>query len=184
MIRDRAEPLVSFISNIGSYPAATMHFIHAMLPHRPLQYLPSGRIYTKEKFVKGLDLVKGLSRDSTSNAWQGQQVLADRMHQRLLLQIGFADKLLGQLISEMKSSSIYECVYLNAFESIPDANQNSASGSITIIMSDRIPDSMTGPQTRFTWESIRLKWQHNCNVGFHLKIAARLSKGWGPLLMP
>jgi len=79
-----------------------------MLPHRPLRYLPSGRVYTKEKFVKGLELVKGLGRDSTGKAWQGQQVLADRMHQRLLLQIGFADKLIGQLISEMKSSSIYE----------------------------------------------------------------------------
>ncbi len=101
---DRAESLLSFISNLGSYPAATLHFIHTMLPHRPSRYLPSGRIYTYQKFVKGLSLV----RDSGSNSWQGQQMLADRMHQRLLLQIGYVDGLLGQLLDAMKSAAIFE----------------------------------------------------------------------------
>jgi len=108
MKKDRVKPLASFITTMGSYPATTLHFIHVMLPHRPLQYLPSGRIYNKEKYVTGLSLVNGSGQNSTSKVWHGQQVLADRMHQRLLLQIGFVDKLLGQLVSEMKSSSLYE----------------------------------------------------------------------------
>ncbi len=35
---------------------------------------------------------------------------------------------------------------------------------------------------RFTRASNRSRWQHNDNVGFHLKLAASLSNQWGPLL--
>ena len=36
---------------------------------------------------------------------------------------------------------------------------------------------------RFMRASNRSHWQHNDNVGFHLKFAATLSNQWGPLVM-
>ncbi len=104
MAGDRAQSLISFISDIGSYPKETVHFIHVMLPHRPLQYLPSGRVYTKQRAIEGVNFTQG----TTSKVLQGPQLLADRFHQKHLLQTAFVDELLGQLISEMKSEAIYD----------------------------------------------------------------------------
>jgi hypothetical protein len=103
MVGDRFQPLVSFISDLGLYPEETVHFIHVMLPHRPFQYLPSGRAYTNQKDIKGLSFM----RESTTKVVQGQQLLADRFHQRHLLQTAYVDGLLGRLISAMKSAEIY-----------------------------------------------------------------------------
>ena len=104
MTGDRLQPLLSFISDIGSYPQETLHFIHVMLPHRPFQYLPSGRIYSDQDNIKGLSFTK----DKASKVVQGEELLIDRYHQKHLLQTAFVDELLGQLIAEMKSAQIYD----------------------------------------------------------------------------
>jgi len=103
MTSDRVQPMESFISDISAYPEETVHFIHLMLPHRPLQYLPSGRIYTDKNSVKGISF----TREKGSKVLHGPQVLTDRLHQNQLLQTAFADELLGRLISKMKSAGIY-----------------------------------------------------------------------------
>ncbi len=101
MAGSRAQSLQTFISDIGTYPRETIHFIHVMLPHRPLLHLPSGRIHTKEKYIRGTSVTK-------EKLWQGEQLLIDKMHQRHRLQIAYVDTLLGQLISTMKAADIYQ----------------------------------------------------------------------------
>ncbi len=105
MAGDHVQPLISFISDIGSYPDETLHFIHVLLPHRPLQYLPSGHVHSRRKSsMAGVTFPMG----KTSKVLRGPQLLADRIHQKHLLQTAFVDKLLGQLITEMKSKAMYD----------------------------------------------------------------------------
>ena len=68
----------------------TLDFIHTLLPHEPLEYLPTGQRY-----------MPGTKRDpsldgppSYDNAF-----LSDQAFQRHLLQVGYVDRLLGELMA-------------------------------------------------------------------------------------
>ena len=68
----------------------TLDFIHTLLPHEPLEYLPAGQRYRP-----------GAERDpsldgppSYDNAF-----LTDQAFQRHLLQVGYVDRLLGELMA-------------------------------------------------------------------------------------
>jgi Sulfatase len=75
----------------------TLDFMHVLLPHEPLEYLPAGQRY---QAVAG----SGLSgTPSYDNAF-----LTDQALQRHLLQVGFVDRLLGQLIAQLRRTGLWE----------------------------------------------------------------------------
>jgi hypothetical protein len=81
----------------GSQP--TLDFIHPLLPHEPLEYLPSGQRYQAgEERDPSLD-----GPESYDNAF-----LTDQGYQRHLLQAGFADGLLGQLIDRLRAQGMWD----------------------------------------------------------------------------
>ena len=77
-----------------------LHLLHVALPHIPWQYLPSGQRYALDS---GLPPGLGLS-----NAWSGNRELARQGLQRYLLQLGFADRLLGGLLRRLRETSMYD----------------------------------------------------------------------------
>jgi hypothetical protein len=81
----------------GNRPA--LNFKHALLPHVPWQYLPDGKQYRRT----ANDAVPGLS----SYAFRDQGQL-DSLYQRHLLQLGFADHELGQLLHHLKRIGQYD----------------------------------------------------------------------------
>ncbi len=89
-----------FLSPIDRQPAR-MHVIHLVLPHMPLEYVPSGRRYSAPDFqntrVNGSFLF-----DNASAA------LADTIHQRHLAQVGYADRLIGDLVARLRSTGAYD----------------------------------------------------------------------------
>ena len=67
----------------------TLDFMHMLLPHEPLEYLPTGQRYQAgSKRDPSLD-----GPPSYDNAF-----LTDQAFQRHLLQVGFVDRLLGEMI--------------------------------------------------------------------------------------
>jgi sulfatase-like protein len=89
-----------FVSSIDGQPAR-VHFIHSMLPHMAFEYVPSRRRY------RGPDhesLIYRRSRlfESASPAY------ADTLHQRHLAQVGFVDRLLGDLILRLREVGAYD----------------------------------------------------------------------------
>jgi hypothetical protein len=75
----------------------TLDFMHVLLPHEPLEYLPAGQRY---QAVAG----SGLSgTPSYDNAF-----LTDQALQRHLLQVGFVDRLLGQLIAQLRRTGLWD----------------------------------------------------------------------------
>ena len=95
----------SFVKSIDRSSVPRLYFLHILLPHQPWKYLPSGKTYESSAFdsrVFGFNLRDG------GETWVNDEWLVTQGLQRHLLQVGFADKLLGDLIARLKKIGLYE----------------------------------------------------------------------------
>lgn len=77
----------------------TFFFTHALLPHNPWQYLPSGQRYPLDS-----ERLPGSNKTGWGeNAWLSAQAL-----QRHLLQVQYVDTALGDVIEAMERTGIYD----------------------------------------------------------------------------
>jgi hypothetical protein len=86
----------TFLSEIsGHEPPGTLHFIHVLLPHVPWRFLPSGKEY-------------GFTSIDERSGGTGEQDpwLAEQRLQRHLLQVGYADRLLGRLLDRLDEQEL------------------------------------------------------------------------------
>jgi hypothetical protein len=79
--------------------AAPAYVAHFIVPHVPWRLLPSGRQYP----VDGPTLPGSIDR-----VWSRDRFLVEQAMQRHLLQVGYADRLLGQLIARLKARGLWE----------------------------------------------------------------------------
>lgn len=99
--KDRVRIFREFVNSIGATDKPTLYFIHSILPHVPWDYFPSGRQYAESGFhVPGLDI--------KMERWSNNEALVLQGYQRHLLQAGFTDKLLGELITHLKEIGIFD----------------------------------------------------------------------------
>ena len=85
-IRDRSRP--------------TFYFQHALLPHEPWIYLPSGH----QSRPSGNDPIEGINRAGGFD----DPLLTDHNHLRHLLQVGYTDRQLGLIMGRMKRTGIFD----------------------------------------------------------------------------
>jgi hypothetical protein len=78
----------------------TFWFKHLLLPHGPYQYLPSGARTRPgpADLLRGMNTVPGFH----------DEFLTRHNEQRYLLQLGFADRLIGRLVRRLKEQGIYD----------------------------------------------------------------------------
>ena len=96
----RAERFGSFIRSIRASDRPTFWMKHALLPHGPWVYMPSGQRSRPEgpEFLPGMQTIPGFYDD----------YLTRHNEQRYLLQLGFVDRLLGRLVARLKSQGMYD----------------------------------------------------------------------------
>ncbi len=95
----RAAAFRRFVASIEKQEQPAFHFLHSGLPHSPWYYLPSGRVYAPFDWF----MVKG--RFLPDPAWSIEA------WQRHLLQVGFVDRLLGELLDRLEEVGLYdECL--------------------------------------------------------------------------
>ncbi len=95
----RIIPIVQFNESItASDSDATLYYLHALLPHVPWEYLPSGQKTISSVVAPG----------SKSPGWGSDEWLVDQGYQRHLLQVGYADKIVVDLIDRLKSQGMYD----------------------------------------------------------------------------
>src|SRR3954451_8185051 len=76
-----------------------LYFMHVLLPHEPLRFLPDGKVYEG-----GADPEPGLDgNESFDNAF-----LTHQAEQRHLLQAMYTDSLLRQLVTRLKAAGLYD----------------------------------------------------------------------------
>ncbi len=76
----------------------SLNYFHSLPPHRPLEYLPSGRTYLNSFIPIGTDVQKNSTTPSLINF----------AHHQYLLQVGYIDKVLGKIIKSMKQKDIFD----------------------------------------------------------------------------
>jgi hypothetical protein len=69
-----------------------------MLPHSPWTYLPSGQRYD----------VHGAPGWGPDEVWTQNQAAVDQYWQRHLLQLGYADRVLGRLVARLRATGLYD----------------------------------------------------------------------------
>jgi hypothetical protein len=97
--RNRNRRFEQWIADIKPGRRPELNFKHSLIPHVPWQYLPDAKQYRRT----ASDPVPGLSTYEYDD--QGQ---VNSLWQRHLLQSGFADHLLGELIRHLKQIGQYD----------------------------------------------------------------------------
>src|SRR3954447_2259754 len=97
--RNRNKRFADWVARIRNTSKPALNFKHTLMPHVPWQYLPDGKQYRRT----ARDPIPGLSSESYKDPTQ-----IESLYQRHLLQVGFADHELGELISHLKKTGLYD----------------------------------------------------------------------------
>jgi hypothetical protein len=92
----RAQEFVDALER-GARPG--LFFLHVLLPHHPWEYLPDGK-----RYASNLPNQPGM----VDERWVGDPELAIQAQQRYLLQLGFADRVLGRILERLEQEDLYE----------------------------------------------------------------------------
>ena len=96
----RSSASARFVRSIEPESRPTLWFKHTLLPHVPWQFYPSGRRYRRHapEPIPGLNSELGF----------GVPWLVKVSYQRHLLQVAFADRLLGELLARLRRLGLYD----------------------------------------------------------------------------
>jgi hypothetical protein len=95
-------PIDRFLEDIrsASDDRPDLFYVHALVPHHPWQYLPDGRTYPY--------VVVGNPASVDGSGWEDDEFLVAQSMQRHLLQVGFVDHVLGEVITALEEEGIYD----------------------------------------------------------------------------
>jgi Sulfatase len=96
----RPARLHGWVGAIRDRPRPTFYFHHALLPHEPWLYLPSGRMSRPP----GVEPIRKLNKPE---GWHDPG-LTDHNHLRHLLQVGYTDRELGRLLRRMRRTRLLD----------------------------------------------------------------------------
>jgi len=97
----------NLITSIRPTSQPTLYFMHIVFPHFPWELTPSGSTYVPEANVyDNLDAIPGLINEE--DHWGEDVFLVRQGFQRHLMQVGYVDHLLGDLIDRMQTARIWD----------------------------------------------------------------------------
>ena len=101
-VDDRREVVASFIGSITANSDSarpSLYFMHVLLPHEPWLYLPSGQRFTLRRHMICL---------RPDGTWVDGEWAAALNYQRHLLQVKYADSVLGTLMERLRTVGVYD----------------------------------------------------------------------------
>ena len=97
---DRSVQFREWAEGIERGTEPSLDYLHVLLPHKPWRYLPSGRSYPDD-----------VGRDAWLGGlveWGEDPFTIRQFNQRYLLQVGYVDRLLGELMRRLREIGIYD----------------------------------------------------------------------------
>ncbi len=96
---ERPERFRGSVAAMRAGKRPTLDFMHTLLPHEPLEYLPTGQRYQA-----------GSKRDPSLDGPPSYDdaFLTDQAFQRHLLQVGFVDRLLGEMMAQLRRAGLWD----------------------------------------------------------------------------
>jgi hypothetical protein len=92
----RIDPV--FLRSLHPQASPSLWYLHLLLPHSPWTYLPSGERYD----------VRAAPGWASDEVWNPNQAAVDQYWQRHLLQLGYADRVLGRLLDRLHATGLYD----------------------------------------------------------------------------
>jgi hypothetical protein len=96
--RNQSDRFNGFVSRIGAEDERTFHYLHILLPHVPWQYLPSGLRYEHPDNDPG----------KVNDEWIDQPWPPQLARERHLLQLRYADHLIGELLARLRDTGTFD----------------------------------------------------------------------------
>lgn len=100
----RLDGVEKLVGSIEKDEKPALHFLHLQLPHSPYRFLPDGRTYSDvpagQMDPAGMAQVMG-------NASK-EQAAVDVERQRLIMQAGYVDDLVGDIVTRLKDAGLYD----------------------------------------------------------------------------
>jgi hypothetical protein len=95
---DRRAILDAFLQSMArSKPASTLYFLHALLPHEPYEYLPSGK-------AMGYRRLPGIA----FGRWPPDEWPVVQAYSRHLLQAAFVDRFVQRLLDRLRAEGLFD----------------------------------------------------------------------------
>jgi hypothetical protein len=95
----RVASINQFLNSMSPAPQEpTLYYMHALLPHVPWEFLSSGQRSISSSVAPG----------SVSPGWGSDEWLVDQGYQRHLLQVGYVDTILGDIIEQLEKQGFYD----------------------------------------------------------------------------
>jgi len=91
-----------FLNAIARSHRPTLNFAHVLLPHDPMEYLPSGKRY-QDAPLSGW----GYSREG-GGRWINDEWVTIASEHQYLLQMQFVDRLLGELLAKLDQTGMFD----------------------------------------------------------------------------
>jgi hypothetical protein len=96
---DNVQIVRTFIDSIhASDPQPTFYYLHTLVMHFPHRFLPTGQRNGTRVAIPG----------EVRMNWARDEWAVTQHHQRHLLQLGFVDNVIGQLVNRLKSQGLYD----------------------------------------------------------------------------
>ena len=109
-VSDRTASARRFIREItADDPQPGLYFLHSMLPHTPHILLPSGQLNATRS--DALPLPRAVP-GKPWEPWPDDGWVVAQSYQRHLLQLGFADRIVGELIAQLEGVGLYDRVMI------------------------------------------------------------------------
>lgn len=101
----RREQWAHFLECLSPSDSPKLYYLHVLLPHGPYEYLPSGRTHTSSEgeMAIGVQATMGVTSRRSDDPLEAAQE-----QQAYLLQVGFVDRLVGNLVSRLKDVGLYD----------------------------------------------------------------------------
>ncbi len=106
---DRGRVFRRFIAGIGTETGQPgLHYLHSMLPHAPFSHLADGTYYTLPESSQFIGNLPDEDQSSFMDRLYDDPQAALLSRQQHLLQAGFADRLIGEMIDRLEATGLYD----------------------------------------------------------------------------
>lgn len=126
---DRSATFERFIASIRATDHATLNYFHVLLPHAPYMYEPSGKI------------CRGWQRLPPPFWWY---IRGDprALQQRLILQVGWVDTMVGRLLAHLERAGLYDRALLVL---VADHGMSFRAGLRRVLLEENACDILSVP---------------------------------------
>jgi hypothetical protein len=96
--RHPAPVVTRFLAGVHASREPQLYVLHLILPHGPWRFLPSGHAYQPFQTPRGL---------VGEDLWEDNVPLVDRTYREHLLQVGYVDRILGEVVRRLRATGLW-----------------------------------------------------------------------------